>query len=190
MKTHPSHALAQNNNLQFVQKALLVILGSIFLTLASYLSIPLPYVPFTLQTYAVLLIGAFYGPKLGVLTVVTWLTQAALGLPVLADGKMGLLAFVGPTAGYLFAFPFMAFITGYALYNKALQGIKLIYGFMVFSLASALCLTFGGLWLAFLTTPEIALMNGVIPFVFSSLIKASFATATFAIYSAYKSYNA
>src|SRR6185437_8955054 len=90
-----------------------VILGTLGLTACSWLSIPMEPVPVTMQTYAVIVIGALMGPRLGALTVIAWLSEAVLGLPVLAHGAGGVLPFVGPTAGYLFSFPVVAAFVGW-----------------------------------------------------------------------------
>jgi len=82
-----------------------VVLGSLFLALSSYIEVPMVPVPVTMQTFAVTLVGALYGWRLGALTIVAWLVEGASGLPVLAGGDAGLHHFFGPTAGYLFAFP-------------------------------------------------------------------------------------
>ena len=73
---------------------LAVAAGTLILALASQVEVPMVPVPVTLQTLAVTLIGALYGWRLGAITVVAWLGQAAIGLPVLASGKFGLAPFV------------------------------------------------------------------------------------------------
>ena len=60
-----------------------------------------------MQTYAVIVIAALFGARLGVITVLAWLAEAAIGLPVLAQGASS-LAFLGPSAGYLASFPVIA----------------------------------------------------------------------------------
>ncbi|TIM74745.1 MAG: biotin transporter BioY, partial [Mesorhizobium sp.] len=80
-------------------------LGTVFLAMASYIEVPMVPVPVTMQTFAVTLIGAVYGWRLGAATIVAWLVEGAMGLPVLSGGAAGAHHFVGPTAGYLFAFP-------------------------------------------------------------------------------------
>lgn len=69
-------------------------------------------VPITAQGLGVMLAGAVLGPKRGALAVLLLLLVAALGLPVLANGKGGLGVFFGVTAGYLIGFPIAAFVTG------------------------------------------------------------------------------
>lgn len=70
-------------------------------------------VPITLQTFAVLLAGAVLGAKRGFLAVLLYLAVGAIGLPVFAGGEAGIGPFLGPTAGYLFAFPLAAALCGF-----------------------------------------------------------------------------
>lgn len=89
-----------------IQQAIYVFAGTLVLALASRLAVPMVPVPITMQTFAVTMIGALYGWRLGSLTLLAWLGEAMLGLPVLAGGAFGLAPFFGPTAGYLVSFPF------------------------------------------------------------------------------------
>lgn len=70
-------------------------------------------VPFSLQTFAVLLAGACLGPVRGFLAVVLYLAGGAIGLPIFSGGAAGVGHFTGPTAGYLVAFPLAAAMCGY-----------------------------------------------------------------------------
>jgi len=70
-------------------------------------------VPITLQTFGVLLAGAVLGARRGALAVLLYLAVGAIGLPVFSGGSAGVAPFVGPTAGYLVAFPFAAFLCGF-----------------------------------------------------------------------------
>ena len=124
---------------RWLRQAGLVLAGTVVLTLSSYVSIPLSPVPVSMQTFAVLMVGALYGWRLGGLTVLAWLLEAALGMPVLAGGKGGLAPFFGPTGGYLFAFPVGAVLMGFggvtAMGCTIGQGIT---GFSTLSLGSIL----------------------------------------------------
>ena len=80
-----------------------VLLGACVLAASSKISVPLPPVPVTMQTFAVTLVAALMGWRLGALTILAWLGEAALGLPVLASATGGIHHFAGPTAGYLFS---------------------------------------------------------------------------------------
>ncbi|MFJ8259427.1 biotin transporter BioY [Peribacillus asahii] len=72
-------------------------------------------VPITLQTLGVLLAGGVLGARLGGLSQVIFLLIVAAGMPLLSGGRGGLGVFVGPSAGYLFAYPITAFCVGYML---------------------------------------------------------------------------
>ncbi len=95
------------------RQAALVLGGTGVLAVASQVAVPFYPVPMTLQTLAVLAIGLALGPRLGAITVMVWLGQAALGAPVLSNFGNG-AAFFGPTAGFLAGFVAMAWIAGLA----------------------------------------------------------------------------
>src|SRR5690606_1266686 len=90
-----------------------VALGTLVLAVSSQIEVPMIPVPITLQTLIVPLIGALYGWRLGMATVLAWLGEAMMGLPVLSGGAVGLAHSSGPTAGYLFSFPLIAALTSY-----------------------------------------------------------------------------
>ena len=86
--------------------------------LAARVEIPVQPVPFTLQTMMVLLAGAFLGPRNGAMSQFLYLGIGAIGLPVFAGGAIGFLRLLGPTGGYLLAFPVAAAIVGYLVQQK------------------------------------------------------------------------
>ncbi len=88
---------------------------SILTAISAQISIPIKPVPFTLQTMIVLLAGAFLGAKNGAYSQVLYISLGAIGLPIFAqtaDGTMGLTRLIGPTGGYLLAFPVAAYLVG------------------------------------------------------------------------------
>ena len=98
-----------------LRKALLVIGGSLFIAMAARISVPMFPVPMTLQMLAILLVGFAYGPRLATTTLLAYLAQGAAGLPVFSPTTaLGMAAFVGPTAGFLIGFVFVAFAAGWA----------------------------------------------------------------------------
>ncbi|MDR3528269.1 MAG: biotin transporter BioY [Rhizomicrobium sp.] len=157
-------------------KALAVLTGTALLTLSSYIAVPMLPVPMTLQTLAVTVIGALYGWRLGVLTVIAWLGEAMLGLPVLASGGAGLAPFVGPTAGYLAAFPLAAALTGW-LAERGWNGHRPLLAFAAMLLGNALCLAFGSAWLTLAIGPVQALLLGTVPFLVGALVKSALGAA-------------
>ena len=95
-----------------------VVSFSILTAVAAQIAIPFKPVPFTLQTMMVILAGAFLGSKKGLYSQLTYLAMGAIGLPVFAqtpDAAIGFARLIGPTGGYLFAFPLAAFLTGYLI---------------------------------------------------------------------------
>jgi biotin transport system substrate-specific component len=129
-------------------KIVAVSLGALFLAAASWIEVPMFPVPMTMQTFAVTLIGALYGWRLGTITVLTWLGQAALGFPVLAGGAGGLTHFAGPTGGYLVAFPIAAAIVGWLAEQGWTAKGNFYRTLTAMLIGCAVVLTFGGIWLA------------------------------------------
>src|SRR5207302_10287967 len=98
--------------LDLVRQVGLVIGFSLLTALSAQVVIPIGPVPITGQTFAVLLTGALLGSRLGALAMIAYLIEGASGLPFFAGGMAGLPHLLGPTGGYLVAFPAAAFITG------------------------------------------------------------------------------
>src|SRR5947209_2679819 len=95
-----------------VRQVGLVIGFSLLTALSAQIVIPIGPVPITGQTFAVLLTGALLGSRLGAMAMIAYLIEGASGLPFFAGGMAGLAHLLGPTGGYLIAFPAAAFITG------------------------------------------------------------------------------
>lgn len=98
-----------------VSNVLLVIAGTALMTLCARVSFHVSFstVPITGQTFGVLLIGAVYGSRLGAATLIAYLAEGAIGMPVLAGGLGGISAIATPSGGYLFGFIIAAFIVGW-----------------------------------------------------------------------------
>ena len=109
---------------QKVLKYLLItILGSILLTISAKIQIPFYPVPMTMQTFMVIFIGIAFGWKLGLATVLLYLSEGAIGLPVFAgtpEKGIGFMYFTGPTMGYLIGFLVAAYFSGLFKYDKGL----------------------------------------------------------------------
>ena len=124
----------------------LAALGAAIITVCSWISVPafLPTgVPFTLQTFAVCLLAALYGWKLGLLAIGCYLLLGAVGLPVFAGFKGGIGALLGVTGGYLVGFLFTGLLTGLAA-DKLGRKLPILLPGMVLGLA--LCYAFGTAW--------------------------------------------
>jgi biotin transport system substrate-specific component len=97
-------------------KITLGLAATLVVAAAAHVSIPLWFtpVPLTLQPLAVLGVGLAFGPVAGFLTMLAYLAEGALGLPVFSPiaGSGGVAQLIGPTGGYLMAYPLVAFIAG------------------------------------------------------------------------------
>ncbi|UJW76384.1 biotin transporter BioY [Rhizobium sp. SL42] len=157
-------------------RAVLLLIGTGILAIASQISVPMVPVPITMQTFAITMIGVLYGWRLGALTLLAWLGEAMLGLPVLANGGAGLAPFVGPTAGYLVSFPLIAALAGF-LAEKGWTGERIVLSFVSHLSANILCLAIGGAWLSWLIGLEKGLALGVTPFILGAVLKSALAAA-------------
>ena len=94
--------------------ALAEALGALLVSVAAQVVVPLPItpVPFTLQPLAVLVVGGLLGARRGAAALALYLAMGLVGLPVFAAGGSGIARLMGPTGGYLLAFPLAAAITG------------------------------------------------------------------------------
>jgi len=159
------------NRSGLLRSVILVALGTALLTLSAKVNLPLPYVPMTLQTLVVLVIGAAYGWRLGSLTIVAYLAEGALGLPVFASPVGGLAPLLGPTAGYLYGFVAAALVTGWLSERGWDRSVPLLFIAMGFGHLIILAAGFG--WLAFGKKLGVdkAWLVGVAPFIAASLVK-------------------
>lgn len=159
-----------------VAKTVFVLAGTLILALASRISVPMVPVPITMQTFAITMIGALYGWRLGAVTVLAWLGEAAIGFPVLAGGAGGIAPFMGPTAGYLASFPIIAALVGW-LAERGWSGNRIVRSFIAHLSANILCLAIGGAWLAALIGAEKGWLLGVAPFILGAVLKSALAAA-------------
>jgi biotin transport system substrate-specific component len=148
-----------------------VALGTALLTLSAKVNLPLPYVPMTLQSLVVLMIGAAYGWRLGSATLIAYLAEGAVGWPVFAGPVGGLAVLVGPTAGYLYGFVAAAFATGWLAERGWDRSVVRL--FLAMALGHVILFAGGFVWLAWVTQlgAEKAWLVGVVPFIAASVIK-------------------
>ena len=151
-------------------------------------SIPLTPVPLTMQPMVVLMAGLVLGPQLGMMSQVLYLAAGFAGLPVFALSPtlpIGVARLLGPTGGYLMAYPLAAFVTG----ALARRGFDRRYLTTVAAMVAGLLVIYacGVLWLGFFargTTPSVppgiagALAAGVYPFLIADLLKVLAAGGT------------
>jgi biotin transport system substrate-specific component len=156
----------------------LVVAFSLLTALAAQVAIPLPgtLVPFTLQTFAVLLTGALLGPRLGALAMIAYLIEGASGLPFFFKGGSGVHHLLNPlTGGYLLSYPVAAFVVG--LLAERGWDRRFLTAAAAMALGSVVILLGGWAWLARFMSPVAAWNFGVAPFLVGDLIKIALAAA-------------
>ena len=163
--------------LDFVRQVGLVIGFSLVTALAAQIVIPIGPIPITAQTFAVLLTGALLGSRLGAITMIVYLIEGASGLPFFSGGTAGLLHLMGPTGGYLIAFPAAAFITG--AFAEHGWDRKFLTAAAAMAIGSIVIMLSGWLWFSLVmkTSPAITLFATVLKFIPGDIIKISLAAA-------------
>jgi biotin transport system substrate-specific component len=134
---------------RLIRNLILAILGVALLTLSAKIRVPFYPVPATLQTLAVLLIGAGLGWRLGAATVGLYLLHGALGAPVFTNTPPAVAGpgyFMGPTAGFLIGMVGSAAVAGLAVERGLARSLPALFG--AFVLAQAVVFGLGFLWLA------------------------------------------
>lgn len=156
---------------------LLVLAGSALIAIAAQISIPVPFspVPLTLQPLAVLLVGVVLGASRGAAAAVLYLLEGASGLPVFAMGRGGAVWLAGPTAGYLFSYPFAAFIAGW--FSERGWGSSVVRAVTGMLIALAVVYAGGWSWFAALTDARTAFVAGVAPFIVADIVKIALGAA-------------
>lgn len=158
-----------------VRNVLLAIAGSLLVTAGAWVTVPMWPVPATLQSLAVLLIGAAYGSRLGAATLVLYLAQGAVGLPVFAGGGAGLPHLFGPTGGFLMSYPLCAFLVGWLAERGWDRNWLTALATML--VGTVTIFTGGVLWLSMFVGIEAAIATGLVPFVIGDAGKALVAAA-------------
>lgn len=153
----------------------LVGLGTALMAACAQVLVPVGPVPATLQTFAVLLIGALYGSRRAAATMVAYLAEGAAGLPVFAGLGAGAARLAGPAAGYLWAFPIAAFVVGYLVERRWDRRVWTAVAALAIGDAIILACGFG--WLAVMTSAGAAWATGVAPFLVFNALKVGL-TAT------------
>ena len=160
---------------KLVKNFLIVLTGSILLAISSKIKIPFYPVPMTMQTLVVLIIGIGFGWKLGVATIMLYLFEGIVGLPVFSgtpEKGTGLVYFTGPTMGYLIGFLVATFFAGKFNYNN-----NLLYNFLKLTFAISFVYLLGMLWLGGLMGWDKPIFKlGAQPFLLAELFKILLAT--------------
>ena len=170
---------SMNRGREWARQAVIVIAASLFVALCARVTVPLPFtpVPLTLQNFGVLTVGLLLGSRRGFAALTLYLVEGAFGLPVFSPAILGsgITHLLGPTGGFLMAYPLVAFIAGYIYEHSSRR-----FAWAALSaLAAELVLFAGGLsWLAVLThSVSLALRYGLYWFVFAEVIKVLMSAA-------------
>ena len=165
---HPMQSILTHKNNR-LYSLMLIFSGVVVLSLSSQVAIPFIPVPMTLQSAMVLLIGCIYGPRLGALTVVSYLSAGCLGFPVFANWTSGLSVITSVTGGYLLGFVPAVIVTGYLMENW-LGGSK-VKAFLAALIGDAIIFASGLLILAAVFGLHHAIEYGLMPFIISEPVK-------------------
>ena len=148
----------------------IALIGSVILAISSKIKIPFYPVPMTMQTLVILIIGIGFGWKLGIATVVLYLFEGMIGLPVFSGSPekgVGLVYFTGPTMGYLLGFLVAVYFSGKFVYDN-----NLLKTFLKLFFATSFIYILGMIWLGSLIGWEKPIFQlGAQPFLLAELFK-------------------
>ncbi len=166
-RTLPSRSQTLGRNTALVGGA------SLFVALCPHITLPLPFtpVPQTLQNFAVLVVGLMLGSRRGFAALALYLAEGAMGLPFFNPaGPGGIAQLLGPTGGYLIAYPVVAFVAGW-LWERSQRGFARA---VIAATAAEIVLFAGGVsWLMLIARVPFlqAAAFGLYPFVFAEIMK-------------------
>jgi len=169
----PSLQLAAPRPATWLRATGIAVGGSALVAVCAHIALPLSIspVPLSMAPFAVLLLGLLLTPRLAAATLGAYLAQGALGLPVFApSGPAGLAHLLGPTGGYLLAYPFAAALVSF-LWRQT--GRSFTPAALSAAAGNAVILASGALWLAVLThlSAQAALTLAVVPFLPGDALK-------------------
>ncbi len=178
----PTRSLAENLAsdkplLRFAWYALLAVGGTLLLTLSAKTKVFLGPVDLSLQTLAVFAIAATFGMRLGVATLLLYMAEGMMGLPVFQgtpEKGLGIAYMMGSTGGYLAGFVVAAAIVGWAADRGWDRSVGKMFAAVL--TAEVLMMALGFAWLATLIGAEKSWQFGVVPFIAGDLIKVALAS--------------
>tara|TARA_Y100000590_G_C15603732_1_gene971144 strand:- start:14 stop:583 length:570 start_codon:yes stop_codon:yes gene_type:complete len=152
----------------------LILFGTLILTISSKIQVPFWPVPMTMQTFVVFLIGMTYSMRLSFFTLIAYLFEGAMGLPVFAAGG-GLVYLTGPTAGYLYGMTLAVVLISY-LADKGF-GYSYVKTILTLLIGSVIIFSLGIIYLGSIIGYSKAIQAGLIPFIPSEIFKIGLAVA-------------
>jgi biotin transport system substrate-specific component len=185
--TLAGHLWPDSAQTRWLRAPALAVLASLFVAVCAQINVPLPLVPITMQSFAVLAVGAALGARMGAAAVILYAIEGAAGLPVFAQFKAGPAVLAGPTGGYILGFVIAAYAVGllaergydknaFKMFAAMLLGAALIYlpgvPWLAHWIAGAKSLDYGAAFQA-------ALAGGLYPFIWGDIVKAALAAMMF-----------
>jgi biotin transport system substrate-specific component len=176
--TLANHLWPQTVSSNVLRSIVLAVLGSLVVAVCAHISVPTLPVPMTLQTLAVLVVGAGLGARLGAASLALYAVEGAAGLPVFSPTPDGYPGISGPTGGYILGFILTAALVGW-LADRGWD--RSVPKMLVAMLLGAAVLYLPGLaWLStFVGGIGKAIEYGFTPFVAGDIVKAFIATLAF-----------
>jgi len=174
---------------ELAKQAAIVISASLFVALCARVTVPLPFtpVPLTLQNFGVITVGLILGSRRGFAALALYLMEGAVGLPVFSPAILGsgMAHLLGPTGGFLVAYPVVAFIAGWIYESMSKRSSYRFAWAALSTMAGEVVLFAGGLsWLAALThSISLAIKYGLYWFIFAEIIKVLMAAGVAARWS-------
>jgi biotin transport system substrate-specific component len=164
--------LPQERAAEWAKQIAVVVGASLFVALCARVTVPLPFtpVPLTLQNCGVLIVGLLLGSRRGFAALALYLAEGAMGFPVFnPTGPGGIAQLLGPTGGFLMAYPFVGGLAGFVME----RGRKTFARAAVAGLLAEVLLFMSGLsWLAIWTgSIKRAVQFGLYWFLFAEVIK-------------------
>ena len=178
MRPLVSLALPEKGVARLAAQLFLAIGGTLLLTVSAKTKVFLGPVDISLQTLAVLLIASAFGMRLAVATLLLYMAEGAMGLPVFQstpEKGIGIAYMLGTTGGYLAGFVAMAAIAGWVADRGFDRNPFKLFG--AFMAAEAVMMAMGFAWLAVLIGADKAWQFGVVPFIVGDLIKVALAAS-------------
>lgn len=156
---------------------LLVIGASLLIAISAQVAIPLPFtpVPLTLQPLAVIFVGVALGSRRGAAAAALYLLEGFSGLPVFAQGHGGPAMLFAPTAGFLYSYPFAAWLAGFV--SERGWGSSIVRAVSGMLLALGVIYLGGWSWFAAVYNSETAFAMTVAPFVLADIVKVAIGAA-------------
>ena len=155
---------------QIIKSLAIIFFGSILLAISAKVKIPFYPVPMTMQTFIVLFLGLSFGYKIGLATIILYLMEGIIGLPVFSNSPergVGFAYFTGPTMGYLIGFLSACF---FASFVKTNDNYVVIFLKLILSVSTIYIL--GVLWLGIIIGWDKPILSlGVYPFLLAEIFK-------------------